>query len=89
MSGAEDTTHYPLEDREQHSDEVQHITLNKSKHVQGKQRLTDKQESRVHDCSSVQHGCHQNVVTRTVHKRHVSERKRESSNGEWTKRFRA
>lgn len=38
--------------------------------------LTDQQEGCVHDSGSVQHGSHQNVVPRTVYKRHVSEYKR-------------
>lgn len=40
------------------------------------QTRTNKQEGCIHDSSSVQHGCHQNVVTRTVNKRHMSKRKK-------------
>lgn len=40
------------------------------------QRPTNQQESCVHNGCSVQHSCHQNVVTGTVHERHVSVRKK-------------
>lgn len=39
------------------------------------QNCTNKQEGCIHDSGSVQHGCHQNVVTGTVNKWHMSKGK--------------
>lgn len=38
--------------------------------------FTYEQQRCIHDCGSIQHGCHENVVTRTVNKGNVSGERR-------------